>query len=243
MREFFLDEVVGIPFKLFGIIHFSCIALLIFLLVLVYKNRNKIRNIKNKKKVKLIIFAILMSNMLIWYGSYIYYGIYDIKIHLLLHFCFIAGNLFMLYLITGWKKLYKIAFFFTFIGPLPAVIFPDLISSFDAFIFYQYFISHHLLMVFSYFVLYMDDFIIEIKDGISAFIAGNILFITMMNINEIFGTNYIMSKRLPEHIYNLFPVFNYINPFIILELTCIIVIGILFIPIYIKNKEDLYDKK
>lgn len=242
IKEFFLDEVVGIPFKLFGIIHFGCLAILIVLLVLIYKNRQNIKMIKNKKKIKIIMFVILMSNMLIWYGSYIYYGIYDIKIHLPLHFCFIAGSLFMLYLITGWKNLYKITFFFTFIGPLPAVLLPDLVSSFDAYIFYQYFISHHLLMVFSYFVLYMDDITITYKDAIHTLISGNILFITMMNINEIWGTNYIMSKQLPAHIYELFPIFNYISPFIILEITGIIVVMLLLIPVYIKNREDCYEK-
>lgn len=243
IREFFLDEVVSIPFHLFGIIHFGCLAILIFLLIAIYRNRNKIKQIKNKKKIKIAMFILLMINMLIWYGSYIYYGIYDIRIHLPLHFCFIAGNLFMLYLITGWKSLYKVTFFFTFIGPLPAVLFPDLVSSFDAYIFYQYFISHHLLMVFSYFTFYMDDITITYKDAVKTFIWGNILFITMMNVNEIFGTNYIMSKKLPDHIYELFPIFQTIHPFIILEITGIIVVLMLMIPVNIKNKEDRYGSK
>lgn len=242
IKEFFLDEVIGIPFHLFGIVHFGCITFLIILLILIYKNRNKIKKIKRKKKIKIIMFIILISNMLIWYGSYIYYGIYDIKIHLPLHFCFIAGNLFMIYLLTGLRKLYKITFFFTFIGPLPAVIFPDLVSSFDAYIFYQYFISHHLLMAFSYFVLYMDDFHITKKHMIQAFFLINLLLIIMMKVNDIFGTNYIMSKELPAHIYKLFPIFRNISPFIILEITGIIVLVILFIPLHIKNKEDRYEK-
>lgn len=243
IKEFFLDETVGIPFHLFGIIHFGCLFVLALLFVLIYKNRQKIKKIKNKKRVKLIMFIILMSNMVIWYGSYIYYGVYDIKVHLPLHFCFIAGNLFMIYLLTGYRKLYEVAFFFTFVGPLPAVIFPDLVSSFDSFIFYQYFISHHLLMVFSYFILYMDNFTITYKHAIQAYLYGNIIFITMMYVNEIFGTNYIMSKKLPDHIYNLFPIFYEINPFIILEITGMIVIAIIFIPVYIKNKEDLNVRK
>ena len=111
IREFFLDEKPGIPFKLFGGIHFGCLAILIISLIMVYKYRHKIKNIKdeNKKKIRLTMFIILISNMLIWYGSYIYYGVYDIRVHLPLHFCFIAGNLFMIYLLTLNRKLCKLA--------------------------------------------------------------------------------------------------------------------------------------
>ena len=144
----------------------------------------------------------------------------------------------MIYLLTTKRKLYKVVYFLTFIGPLPAVIFPDLVSSFDAFIFYQYFISHHLLMIFSYFILYMDDFTIKIKDVFITFGWANFIFITMMIVNEIFGTNYIMSKELPPHIYELFPIFKEINPVPILEITGFLVVMIIYILVYIKNKED-----
>ena len=245
IREFFLDEKPGIPFKLFGGIHFGCLAILIISLIMVYKYRYKIKNIKdeNKKKIRLTMFIILISNMLIWYGSYIYYGVYDIRVHLPLHFCFIAGNLFMIYLLTLNRKLYKVVFFLTFIGPLPAVIYQDLVSSFDYFVFYQYFISHHLLMIFSYFILYMDDFTIKLKDVFRTFVWANIIFITMMIINQIFGTNYIMSKELPPHIYELFPIFKKISPIPILEVTGLLVVMIIYILVYIKNKEDEHGKE
>ncbi len=240
LREFFLDEKPGIPFQLFGSIHFGCLAVLLIALVMIYKYRNKIKQINShhKKKIRHIMFAILIGNMLIYYGSYIYYGVYDIRVHLPLHFCFIAGNLFMIYLLTQSKKLYHIVFFLTFIGPLPAVIYPDLVSSFDYFVFYQYFISHHLLMIFSYFILYMDDHTIGLNDVFWTYIWANVIFITMMIVNYIFGTNYIMSNELPAHIYTLFPILRKISPVPILELVGITVVMILYIPVYIKNKED-----
>lgn len=240
MREFFLDEKVGIPFQLFGGIHFGCLAILCFSLFMIYKNRHKIKNKneKSKNKIRMIMFIILISNMLIYYGSYIYYGVYDIRVHLPLHFCFIAGILFKIYLLTKSKKLFHVVFFFTFIGPLPAVIYPSLVSSFDYFVFYQYFISHHLLMIFSYFIFYMDDHRIRLNDVFWTYIWANVIFITMMFVNYIFKTNYIMSTELPAHIYHLFPILRKINPVPILELVGMIVVMILYIPVYIKNKED-----
>ena len=184
------------------------------------------------------MFIILSGNMLLYYGSYIYYGVYDWKVHLPLHFCFISGILFMIYLLNNKKNLYKIIFPLTFIGPLPAIFYPDLTSSFDYFVFYQYFISHHLLMIFSYFILYLDDFTIEFKDTIKTFILANIIFISMFIFNNIFNTNYIMSKKLPDFILNLYPFLRNIWPPIILEITGIVVLFLISILTQIKNKED-----
>lgn len=242
IREFFLDEKIGIPFHLFDMIHFGCLLTLIVSLYLIYRNRHKIQKIAihKKNKIRLYMFVILFFNMFLYYGSYLYYGVYDIRVHLPLHFCFIAGILFMIYLITKWKNLYHIVFFLTFIGPLPAVIYPDLVSSFDSFIFYQYFISHHLLMIFSYGILYMDDHHITLNSAFWTYIWGNVIFITMMIVNFIFKTNYIMSNQLPEHIYTLFPVLRKINPVPILELVGITVVLLVYSLVFIKNKEDKY---
>ena len=240
MKEFFLDENIKMPFILFGKIHIGCILILILSLFIIYLSRNKIKKIDSYKKrnIKIIMFIILSGNMLLYYGSYIYYGVYDWKVHLPLHFCFISGILFMIYLLNNKKNLYKIIFPLTFIGPLPAIFYPDLTSSFDYFVFYQYFISHHLLMIFSYFILYLDDFTIEFKDTIKTFILANIIFISMFIFNNIFNTNYIMSKKLPDFILNLYPFLRNIWPPIILEITGIVVLFLISILTHIKNKED-----
>lgn len=238
MKEFFLDNKIEMPFILFGKIHIMCILILIIGLIIIYKLRHKIKKIKKKKEIKIIMFLILFLNMIIYYGSYIYYGVYDWKVHLPLHFCFIAGILFMTYLLTNNRKLYKMIFPLTFIGPLPAIFYPDLTSSLDYFVFYQYFISHHILMLFSYFTLYLDNFNITIKDTINTFILANIIFITMFIFNQIFQTNYIMSNKLPDFILELYPFLKNIWPPIILETIGIIVLFLISILTTIKNKED-----
>jgi len=241
VREFFIDENIGIPFILFGDIHIFCILILILGLLSIYLLRNKIKKIKKKyhKKINIIMFLILFLNMAIYYGSYLYYGIYNWKVHLPLHICFIAGTLFMIYLITDNKKLYKIIFPLTFIGPLPAIFYPELSSSLDCFVFYQYFISHHLLMIFSYFILYMKNFKINFKDFIKTFILGNTIFIVMYIFNQVFGTNYIMSEGFPQFVLELYPFLNYIWPPIALEVIGMVVLTVVYGLIYVKNKEDI----
>lgn len=239
MKKFFLNQNHNIPFELGGFIHIGCIIVLLLAIMIIYKNRQKIKNIKRKQLLKNIMFGILISNMLIYYFSYIYYGVYDWKVHLPLHFCFISGNLFMIYLMTKSVKIYKTVYFFALMGPLPAVLLPDIKTSFDSFIFYQYFISHHLFIIFSFFVYYLDDIDINIKDLLKSLVWANIIFLIMYIFNSAFGTNYIMSKQLPIHVLNLFPFLTYINnSLLVLEVTGIIVAFISYIPVFLKQREN-----
>lgn len=237
MKRFFLNTSTSIPFKLGGMIHICCILLLISGLLIIYVNKDRIKSIKNKGKIKIIMFLIMFFNMFIYYISYAYYGVYDWKVHLPLHFCFISGILFMIYLITNKQCIFKIVYFFSLAGPLPAVLFPDLKTSFDSFIFYQYFISHHLFIIFSFFVLYLDNVYIKFNDMIKSIIVSICILMTMALFNTIFGTNYIMSKTLPTHVLELFPFLKYFNsPMIILIGMGILIMFIAYIPVYFENR-------
>lgn len=238
MKEFFIDEVRGIPFNLFDITHLCLIFLLVISLIIIYKNRNKLPNIKNKKRLKNIFAIILLANMIILYGGYIIYGVYDWKSHLPFHFCFITGILFSICMLINSKKLYKILYFWIFIGPLPAIIWPDNNSCFDNYLFYHYIISHHFLVIFSMIVYYMDRIKIEKKDILNSFFWAQAVFGFMIIFNQICGTNYIMSEKIPVRILELYPFlknFNY--PILLLELTGIIVMALAYIPVYFRNKE------
>lgn len=242
MKKFFLNQNTYIPFKIGGIIHIGCILIVVLALYLIFKNRKNIEKIKNKKTIKVIMCIIMYLNMFIYYFSYAYYGVYNWKLDLPFHFCFISGILFMIYLILGNEKIYKLVYFFSLMGPLPAILFPDITTSFDSYIFYQYFISHHLFIIFNLFVFYLDNVYIEKRDIINAMLYANIIFGIMFIFNNIFGTNYIMSQSLPEHVLNLMPILRTINnPFIILELTAIIIALIAYIPASFKNNNDRFN--
>lgn len=180
----------------------------------------------------------MFLNMTIYYVSLIYYGEYTYKEHLPLHFCFIAGYLFMYTVLTKNEKLYKLVYFFAFMGPLPAMIWPDLKSSFDAFIFYQFILSHHLFLILNFYIFYSYEHDFSKKDILKALIVSNIYFGLIYIFNLIFGTNYIMQKSLPEHILRIYPWIYTINyPIILLEITGTLVCFIAYVPIYFKNRE------
>lgn len=240
MREFFLDENIIMPFKISGSIHLLCILSVIIGFVLIYKNKDKLEkmNENTKKKITLFIIITMFLNMKIYYIFKIIYGAYDWRIDLPFHFCFISGYLFMYSLLTKSHKLYKIVYFFAFAGPLPAILWPELKSTFDSFVFYQFYISHHFFLMANIFVFYTHNYKMGFNDVKRSFKIANFIFILVIIFNIFFNTNYIMHRKLPEHIIDLYPFLEGFNhPIIILELTGIIILALAYIPIYLKNRE------
>lgn len=99
--------------------------------------------------------------------------------------------------------------------------------------------SMFMIMLINMLVYYLDDVEIKIGDLLKAIMYANLLFVIMYLFNNVFGTNYIMSKQLPNHILKLFPFLNRINtPIIILEIAGLVVALIAYIPVYLKHKDS-----
>lgn len=238
IEEFFVDNHIS-GFKFFGPLHLFLILVVFLGLYLIYHYRNHIVKIKHKKLVRYALCLILLSNMLIYYGELIYYGNYTWKTHLPLHFCYISGFSFIYYLLTQNRKVYHIVYFFAFLGPLPAILWPKMVSTFDSFIFYQWIISHHVFLLGSFFIYFMDSFHLGHKDVFHTFMSAQFIFIIMSLFNWGFGTNYIFSSGIPEYMFKLYPVLEYFNyPFFLIEILGIVVLGIAYIPVLLTNREN-----
>lgn len=223
IKEFFSTERGSVPFfhfKLFGFWHILLLLFLIGGLLFIYYRKDQLKKWnRNEKKSRIAMASILLSNMLIYYGSKIIEGTWNFKVHLPLHFCFISGFLFMFALYTNNKKLFRTTYFFSFAGPLPAILLPDLTCGMDRFIFWQFFISHHIFLLFSVYTYYVLDWKIEKGDAKRAFFHANIIFALVFLFNQIFKTNYIMTENLPAHVIKLMPFLKNIDfPIVWLEL-------------------------
>lgn len=246
MREFFVGQ--GTRLELFGFVHILCILFVIVGIILIYKNKNKISKISEEKKrfITIILISIMFLNMTIYYLSKIIYGTYNIKTNLPLHFCFIAGYIFMIAWLFKTDKLIKFSYFGAFIGPLVAIIWPD-VNNQTSFVFYQFFISHHIFLLGNLFLYCAYHYEITKKDAIYTFVNCNILFALVSIINYYLDSNYIMSKSLPNYFLEMYPIFKKINnPIFLLMISCIIVIIIAYIfsKLYkIKEKSRSSSKK
>ena len=124
MREFIVNEYPGTEFKMFGPHHLACILLVIIGLFLIYIFRNKISNLSMKTKRRILVIGalILLFNMLFYTFTNIYYGIFDYKIHLPFHLCFISNYMFIYGILFKDERILKYTFFLAFIGPIPAIL-------------------------------------------------------------------------------------------------------------------------
>ncbi len=240
MKEFF-GLVPGIfHFHLFGFWHIVMSVATLLAIFLIYHNREKLRKWKyHDKEARYFIAIFMFLNMVIYYVPMIIMGTWDWHVHLPLHLCFISGGLFMITMITENRKLYKLTYFLSFLGPLPAILFPDLTCGPDRFIFWQFFISHHFFLVASLYTLYVLDYKIEKRDLPRAFLGALCIFGIMFVFNLIFGTNYIMMNKLPDHMLKLFPFLVWFDhPMIWLMGTGILVCFLAYLPVYFWNKKQ-----
>ena len=237
----FFSKLPGIfVFENYALIHLLSIILSLIIIILIYIARNEIKKWKyHDKFMRYLMASIMLLNMLIYYISEIIMETYSYKYHLPLHFCFISGFLFMYILYTNKKKWFKIIYFFSFAGPLPAIIFPDLIVGPDRFMFWQWYISHLFFIICSMYCLFVLDWKVEKKDMFLSMIYANIIFIIVFIFNIFFKTNYIMTDKLPDFIIEMFPFikdFNY--PIFWLEIAGFLSVLIAYLPtLLLKEKK------
>ncbi len=239
-KNFFLDETDNVDkLNLFTLPHILLLVLTAAAAVLLYLNRDRLKQWRHKESLRYIMAAVFFVNMLALYLFFILKGVYTWKLHLPLHLCFISGYLFMYVLVTGNRKLFKAVYFFTWVGPLPAMIWPNTPTRLDRFLSYQFFISHHLLLLMGLYCLFVLEYKIERRDIGKAFLLGNIIFIAVFIFNQLFGTNYIMTTTLPPHIIKLFPFLKYLNiPILWLELCGIAMMFLAYLPAMLVNHKS-----
>lgn len=225
MMDFFSKELLNDPgLKLFSPLHIGISAVFIILLALIVVFRKKLRNLGHFTVIRRTAATILFANMFVHYAMRIILGIWSIEEDLPLHICFVT-NFFMMYILFTDNKhgLYRVIYFFTLIGPLPAIVWPDLHRGPSGWVFYQFIISHHFLVLVSAYCLFVLGYEVNVKSAIAAFFIGNGYVGLMAILNRILGTNYVMLDGLPNQLYEVYPFLNAMPAFFWLELVGVVV--------------------
>jgi len=194
MRNFFLNQSNDFVIELFSIYHFLFILVtfLLILLIILDKVKFKTLNIKYKRLLRYSLAIILLINFILRRGSFVYYGAYNWKLHLDINFCNFTSIVFFIYCITGYKKLYPICFYFSFIGPLLSIMLPSSNLSPLNYSFYSFIILHHIIFIFNIIFMYCENYKYNKKDLLKT-ILFLIIYITVIYIFNCFmNTNYNM---------------------------------------------------
>ncbi len=235
------DFFIGVPndLVLFGPLHIALSGSFAVLYVLLFIFRKKVAEFGHFKVIRMVAASVLLLNMVIHYVSKIILGVWTFDTDLPLHLCFIT-NFFMIFILYTDNKwgLYRVVYFFTFIGPLPAMIWPDLRCSYDSYIFYQFIISHHVMLLISLYCLCVLKYDTSVKCTLPTIVIGNVVVGAVMLFNQAFGTNYIMMNELPHQLYEVYPFLYLLPPLVWLELVGILAVFASCIPMIIVHRSD-----
>jgi len=217
---------------LFGPVHLLLIIITIVFILGIYKYRDKL---KNYKIIKTIIPIILFSNMVIYISGALLIGIFDINVHLPIHYCYITGFAFMYMLIKNKEKWFNMLYYAIFFCTITVIIFQDPNITYDRYEFILLVISHHFLLISSFYTLYVLDYKVD-KSGYKPFLIYTIIvYLIVFIINRILGTDYIFNSSLPPFIYDYFPFVKLLPPIVWLTLLSIPLLTLAYLPIKYKN--------
>lgn len=241
LREFFVNENPKFLFEQFQGIHLLFCLIPLIGLIIIYLKRNKIAKIpKEKSKKFLKVSAVIMLlNMIIFTIGFIYYGVFDYTKHLPLHLCFIANYMFIYGILSDKEWILKYTIFLCFIGPIPAILWPDMVSTIDNYEWWQYVISHHFFILVSYFSYYALGYEIKIKDYIRVIIFTNLLVLIMYPFNLSLDTNYIFSTSIPDNVMVLYPWLKYFPPVLVIEVVGLVISGMIYYFIFRRRRLEL----
>lgn len=219
LRDFFARSVdFDSGLLLFGSLHILITAVFLVLGASIVIFRRRLRSFGHFGAIRRSMAWVLLVNMIIHYLGRILIGEWCFSEDLPLHICF-AANFFMVYILftDNRRFLFSWIYYFTMIGPLPAVIFPDISRSQSGYLFWQFVISHHVMLLFGLYCAFVFEYGTSLTDAARAFVFGNAYVAAAAVFNRVFGTNYIMLGGLPQQLYRLFPFLNVLPAFVWLE--------------------------
>lgn len=207
MNSFFQANPIN-AFQQFSISHLIVIFLIVDVNCIIYVLRKKIKKIKADKTIRVLIAALLLALFAadqIWEAAA---GIWSVQTSLPLHICGLSIFLCALMLLYKSYPLYEITYFWGLAGASQAILTPDLKYPFPHFMFFQFFLTHSLIITGCLWITFIDDFRPSLKSVAKTFALTNVYLALIAAFNYFTGSNYMYICRKPEHLSLL----NYLGP-------------------------------
>ncbi|GEL76788.1 YwaF family protein [Tenuibacillus multivorans] len=226
MESLFGFNIEKYPFELFSFSHFLMIVILLIMAVLMYVFR---QSFKEKKTVKYILIAVLITSAVSYQLWFLLNGQWDIKINLPLQLCSISLYLCTFMLLSKSYRLFEITFFVSMSGAFLAIVTPELFFGFPHFRFFQFFIAHMVIVLSCLYMLWVEEFRPTFMSVIRSFIVLNVIAVFVFIINKLIGSNYMFLVEKPSNT----SIIDYLGPYPWYILSLEAVAFALFILIYL----------
>jgi|SRR5690349_10407742 len=145
MTNFFAANFQGAAFELFGTTHFAALGVLVVLNLSLLRFKNASDGAQSG--IRWMLAFVLLVNEIAWHYWNYMVGRWTIQTMLPLHLCSLLVWTGALMLITKNYRIYEFMYFIGIAGAIQALTTPGLgIYGFPHFVFFQYFISHGLIL-------------------------------------------------------------------------------------------------
>ena len=196
MIDFFTADYAGPAFELFGNTHLAALGTFIVLNLILISFRNASDG--TKSVLRWVLALILVVNEVAWhYWNYVH-GKWTIQIMLPLHLCSLLVWTGAYMLMTRSYRVYEFMYFMGIAGAVQALATPGIgIYGFPHFVFFQYFLSHGLIITSAIYMTVVEGFRPTLKSILRVVIWMNVYALIIYFINIAIGSNYLMINEKP----------------------------------------------
>ncbi|MEH7490814.1 YwaF family protein [Neobacillus niacini] len=195
--EWFGGSYKEFDFDMFSVSHFVIIALLFLGSVLVFINRDKLKE-KNWRKAEIVAGISLFTIEVTYHIWMTINDMWDASHAIPLELCSVSLILSVLLLLTRKKIIYEILLFTALLGASQAIFTPLLNFDFPHFRFFHFFYTHLMMIWVVFYFTWVIGYRPTIWSVVKLFVFLNVLLPIIMLINRAVDGNYMFLSHKPN---------------------------------------------
>lgn len=231
-------EKIGKPLEMFSSVHVSAILVILFsclVFILACKKLESGRSIKITGYMLGTFIFIQQVSLYVWYSLS---GEWSVSVTLPLQLCDLSVFISILVMFERNQYLMELLYFWGLGGATQAILTPDMGSyTFPHFVFYQFFLSHGLILIAVIYIITALRFKPTFKSVIRVFVITNIYGLIILPVNYITSGNYLFLCEKPAG----GSVLDFMGPWpwylLSLEALAAVIFLLLYLPFAIKKVE------
>lgn len=185
------------PFKLFSIYHILTLIFFVIVSIFLFAFRNQLKSIE--KWIKIFMFSTLFVLETLYHYWLYKDGHWDISFTLPLQLCSVSLLLCLILIVTDSRGIFQLVYFLGIAGAMQAIVTPELFVGFPHFRFFQFFLTHMVIIWVALFYVYVKGYRITRKGLWQSFVFLNLTALFAFTANIITGGNYMFLAHKPSN--------------------------------------------
>ncbi len=197
MGNYFATDYSGEHFTFYTAPHWTALLILLAIYILAYLFRRRFTGNADKYTRYTLAFLLIFQELSLNFWR-LYNGTWSVATSLPLHLCGVSVVLSAIMLVNKNFKLYELNYFWGLGGAVQALLTPDIgIYGFPHFRYFQFFISHGLIILASLYLTFTAGYRPSHKSIWRVFAITNIYMVFIAGFNRLTGGNYLFICHKP----------------------------------------------